>query len=103
LRRTFAENRRGVDSWSLPLIGLFIIAGALSLVADGKECIPTLQSWQVRGKDGLRWMRPRSYLRLQGCHQAQGFYLCKPLSSDELSAWYGSTCGATSAKTGSFV
>jgi EAL domain-containing protein (putative c-di-GMP-specific phosphodiesterase class I) len=28
------------------------------------------------------------HLRNQGCHQAQGFYICKPLSGDELAVWY---------------
>lgn len=28
------------------------------------------------------------YMRLHGCHQAQGFFVCKPLSGDELGVWY---------------
>jgi diguanylate cyclase (GGDEF)-like protein/PAS domain S-box-containing protein len=29
-----------------------------------------------------------TYLRHHGCHQAQGFHVCAPLSGDELAVWY---------------
>jgi EAL domain-containing protein (putative c-di-GMP-specific phosphodiesterase class I) len=38
--------------------------------------------------EGIESEQVLTYLRKQGCHQAQGFYLCKPLSGDELANWY---------------
>jgi diguanylate cyclase (GGDEF)-like protein/PAS domain S-box-containing protein len=38
--------------------------------------------------EGIESEQALTYLRNQGCHQAQGFYLCEPLSGDELANWY---------------
>jgi EAL domain-containing protein (putative c-di-GMP-specific phosphodiesterase class I) len=38
--------------------------------------------------EGIESEEVLTYLRHQGCHQAQGFYLCKPLSGDGLAIWY---------------
>jgi diguanylate cyclase (GGDEF)-like protein/PAS domain S-box-containing protein len=38
--------------------------------------------------EGIESEAVLNYLRIHGCHQAQGYYLCEPLSSDELAAWY---------------
>jgi diguanylate cyclase (GGDEF)-like protein/PAS domain S-box-containing protein len=38
--------------------------------------------------EGIESEQALTYLRNQGCHQAQGFYLCKPLSGDELAKWH---------------
>ncbi|GIZ50263.1 sensor domain-containing protein [Noviherbaspirillum aridicola] len=43
----------------------------LEIVAEGIECREEL-----------------AYLRELGCDQAQGYYLCRPISGDEFSAWY---------------
>jgi diguanylate cyclase (GGDEF)-like protein/PAS domain S-box-containing protein len=38
--------------------------------------------------EGIESEEVLTYLRKQGCHQAQGFHVCKPLSGDELATWY---------------
>lgn len=43
----------------------------LQIVAEGIESDSTLQ-----------------YLRLHGCHQAQGYYICKPMIGNQFAAWY---------------
>ena len=38
--------------------------------------------------EGIESEAVLTYLRKQGCHQAQGFHVCNPLSGDEFAAWY---------------
>lgn len=38
--------------------------------------------------EGIESEAVLTYLRKQGCHQAQGFHVCMPLSGDELALWY---------------
>jgi EAL domain-containing protein (putative c-di-GMP-specific phosphodiesterase class I) len=38
--------------------------------------------------EGIESEEVLAYLRKQGCHQAQGFHVCKPMSGDELALWY---------------
>jgi EAL domain-containing protein (putative c-di-GMP-specific phosphodiesterase class I) len=42
----------------------------LEIVAEGIESEPAL-----------------NYLREHGCHQAQGYFICKPLSNNDLASW----------------
>lgn len=44
---------------------------SLEVVAEGIESAQTLE-----------------YLRRQGCNQAQGYYVCKPLTADAFESWY---------------
>ena len=38
--------------------------------------------------EGIESEEVLNYLRVQGCHQAQGFHICRPLSGDEFATWY---------------
>jgi EAL domain-containing protein (putative c-di-GMP-specific phosphodiesterase class I) len=38
--------------------------------------------------EGIESEEVLTYLRRQGCHQAQGFHVCNPLSGDEFAIWY---------------
>jgi EAL domain-containing protein (putative c-di-GMP-specific phosphodiesterase class I) len=38
--------------------------------------------------EGIESEEVLTYLRMHGCHQAQGFYVCEPLSGDKLAVWY---------------
>jgi diguanylate cyclase (GGDEF)-like protein/PAS domain S-box-containing protein len=53
-----------------------------AIVALGKTLGLEVVAEGIESEDVL------NYLRNQGCHQAQGFYICKPLSGDEFATWY---------------
>ena len=38
--------------------------------------------------EGIESEEVLAYLRRQGCHQAQGFHICRPLSGEDLAVWY---------------
>lgn len=38
--------------------------------------------------EGIESEEVLEYLRAQGCHQAQGFHICRPLPGNEFGAWY---------------
>jgi EAL domain-containing protein (putative c-di-GMP-specific phosphodiesterase class I) len=38
--------------------------------------------------EGIETASVLEYLRNQGCHQAQGYHVCKPVMGDDLAIWY---------------
>jgi sensor c-di-GMP phosphodiesterase-like protein len=62
------------DTASQAVIEAIIALGRtlqLEIVAEGIESDSTLQ-----------------YLRLHGCHQAQGFHVCQPVVGSQFAVWY---------------
>lgn len=67
-------HRLQEDTTSRAIIEAIIAMGRtleLEIVAEGIESASTLH-----------------YLRSHGCHQAQGYYVCKPVAGKQFAAWY---------------
>jgi EAL domain-containing protein (putative c-di-GMP-specific phosphodiesterase class I) len=67
-------HRLQVDTASQAIIEAIIALGRtlqLEIVAEGIESDSALQ-----------------YLHRHGCHQAQGYHVCKPMVGSQFAAWY---------------